>query len=63
MWGFEDFRWGRRARCNTWGGKVRFNSAAKNQPCVRPCQKLVNNLRKLQQESNFDQYYAGFGAN
>ena len=27
-----DFRWVGMVRCNTWGGKVRSNSAAKNHP-------------------------------
>ena len=31
-WGGEDFRWA--VRCNTWGGKVRCNSAAKNHLCT-----------------------------
>ena len=34
--GSKDFRWGCMVKCNTWGGRVRYNAAAKNQPSARP---------------------------
>ena len=34
-WGGKDFRWGCKVRYNTWGGKVRCNSAAENHPSAR----------------------------
>ena len=35
--GREDFRWVDKVRCNTWGGKVGCNSAAKKHLSARPC--------------------------
>ena len=32
-------RLGGKVKCNTWGGKVGCNSAAKSQPYVRPCKR------------------------
>ena len=37
--------WGSKVRCNTWGVKVRFNSAAKKHPSARPCMGLGNGTK------------------